>query len=114
MRARPHLDLSRHLVLDDARHDSDEAVARGFADDRARLGRRLLLGGELRQRRTVHQPLPAFCACRREPSVVGPAPHRVGADAEQLGGLPDPKLAHAGDPRLKPQICDLLGFHIQT
>ena len=51
--------------------------------------------GERGQVGALDDPVPVLAPGRGEPPGVHPAPHRVGADPEQLGRLTDPKRAHA-------------------
>ena len=74
--------------------DAGEPVA-GRLQNRRLVARRRGLGEEAGQVGAVDEPL-ATLAPRRQPSAVGPAPHGVGAHAEQLGRLADPVGRHGG------------------
>ena len=95
MRPGLDLDLGRDLVLHHARDDARKAVARRLTDDGCRLRRVGQLQRELGQRRPVDQPLPAARTTRPQPPGLGPAPHRVHADPQQLGGLPHLEFGHS-------------------
>src|SRR5215211_4872086 len=78
------LDLGHDLVLDHAGDDALEAVAGRLGDHLVMLGQVPQAGHEPGQGGPVDHP----------PAGVGPAPHRVDADPQQLGHLADPVAWH--------------------
>src|SRR5438309_6948630 len=96
MRAGLDLDLRCDPVLDHARDDAREPIARGLLDRLIALGR-LPWPGNRRQRLAFDEALSPWRAHRDEPAVVDHAAHGVDADPEHLGGLPEPIARHCAE-----------------
>src|SRR5215213_4224604 len=88
------LDLGHDLVLDDVGDDALEAVAGRLGDHLLVLGQVPQAGHEPGQGGPVDHPLAALGPGRPQPAGVGPAPHGVDADPQQLGHLADPVAWH--------------------
>ena len=72
-------------------HDAGEPVAGRSPDDRLGFGGSVGdLAGQAGQILTVYHPLPSAGAVSDQSALVGPAPYRVDADPEQVGGLAEP------------------------
>src|SRR5438132_8428991 len=93
MRAGLDLDLRRDPVLDHARDDAREPIARGLLDGLSALGRSPWPGNR-RQRLAFDEALSPWRAHRDEPTVVDHAAHRNDAAPEPLGRLPEPIARH--------------------